>query len=238
MPTPRFLDDVFDLVLGRACASCHQPGSTLCHACLSGLRGRAAVVRAGLAQTVVGALQYEGLGRQVILEYKERGNRSLAPMLGRLLADSVLVHAAASRSRDVTLVPVPSHRHAPRGFDALGAIAQAAARQLARDGIHARVEPRLRPGTSYRPMKGLGRQDRHDRITGAFRPVPHHRGPRDDARVVLLVDDILTTGATATEALRALASAGHRIDGVAVVAAASRDMPATSRGPAPPTRPP
>ncbi len=237
MPPPALLVEVFDLVLGRTCLGCHAPGSVLCPACLAPLRGHVQPVAiAELAIPVHAASPYDGLTREAILEYKERSSRSLAPMLGRLLADAVLAAARPHRPLRCVLVPVPSHRHAPRGFDALGAVARSAARTLSRDGLPTRVEHHLRPGPAYLPMKGLSQAERRSRIIGAFRATePFRPGPAGS--LVLLIDDVVTTGATIGEALRTLTSTGARIDGIAAVAAAgpSRGRQARNHVPVPPT---
>jgi predicted amidophosphoribosyltransferase len=237
MPPPALLVEVFDLVLGRTCLGCHTPGSVLCPECLALLRGGVrSVPLAGLAIPLHAASPYDGLTREAILEYKERGSRSLAPMLGRLLADAALAAARLHRPARCVLVPVPSHRHAPRGFDALGAVARSAARDLSRDGLPTRVERRLRPGPAYLPMKGLSRSERRTRIIGAFRAAGPTR-PSDAGSLVLLIDDVVTTGATMSEALRTLTIAGMRVDAIAAVAATgpSRGRPARNPAPVPPT---
>ena len=235
MSTPPLITDVFDLVLGRTCLDCQTPGPALCPTCLAQLRGRTRSVSIpGLVVPVCAAADYDGIARDVILEYKERGSRSLAPVLGRLLADAALTVARPHRPSGCVLIPVPSHRHAPRGFDALGSVARAAAQALTRDGLPSRVERRLRPGPAYVPMKGLGRGERQFRISGAFRPAGRTRPAPGDG-FVLLVDDVVTTGATASEALRTLAATGTRVGGVAAVAAPSRGTPGTIRAPARPT---
>jgi predicted amidophosphoribosyltransferase len=237
MPAPALLVEIFDLVLGRTCLGCHTPGSVLCPECLVLMRGRVQPTPIpGLTVPVYAASPYDGLTREAILEYKERGSRSLAPMLGRLLADAALAAARPHRPARCVLVPVPSHRHAPRGFDALGAVARSAARDLDRDGLPTRVERHLRPGPAYLPMKGLSRGERQSRIIGAFRAAAATR-PAAPGSLVLLIDDVVTTGATVSEARRTLTTVGMRIDGIAAVAAAgtSRGRPARSHGPVPPT---
>ena len=101
------------------------------------------------------------------------------------------------------------------------------------------VEPWLETVSAYRPLKDLSRAERRLRIEGAFR-VPARVRRRAALQVgagVIVVDDVLTTGATMGEAVRTLTAAGIPVAGVAVVAWASRDTWATSRAPARPTTP-
>lgn len=218
---------------------CDAIGTALCAACLARLRGRVGTVASspGLPPTTA-ALSYEDDGSALILEYKERGNRGLAPMLGELLADAIEPHLRRLRPGSV-VVPVPSHRRAARGFDALGGIVGAAGHALAARGRPVLVQPWLESASSYRPLKDLTRAERRHRIEGAFRVPSRVRrsGAWPAHGGVIVVDDVLTTGATLGEAVRTLTGAGIRVEGVAVVAWASRDRPVTSPAPARPMFP-
>jgi predicted amidophosphoribosyltransferase len=233
MRTHHLLSDVADLVLGRRCLRCEAIGSALCDACLERLRSRVLTVPTapGIPPTTA-SLPYEDAGRLLVWEYKERGNRGLAPMLGTLLADAIEPHLAPSSTLPGIVVPVPSHRRAARGFDALGGITRAAARALDARGRPVLVRPWLATASAYRPLKDLSRDQRRQRIDGAF-AVRGRMGDRPSPCVV--VDDVLTTGATVGEAVRTLTAAGIPVAGVAVVAWASPGRSATSRAPARPT---
>ena len=210
----RVIRDVADLVLGRSCLACSVTGPSLCEECLALLRaqpGRRTVVHGTPGHS---AVDYRGAGRWVILDYKQHGDRSLARPLGRLLADAVLdVH----RGGPLTLVPIPAHRRSRRGFDALGAVAEHAARELAASGRPARIDRLVRSAARYPPLKDLGRLERQRRVLGAFTARPGAEGAARGG--VIVVDDVLTTGATIREAIRALTATGHRVIGFATVAA-------------------
>ena len=217
MLMPELMVDALDLVLGRACLRCHEPGRVLCRPCLSALRGSAGPVTSAMDLPVAtAALPYAGDGARLVLAYKEHGNRALTPMLGLLLADALASHPALQGRRTVTIVPVPGHRRARRGFDALGDLCTAAATALTHDGRSAQVRRAVRSVRSSPPLKGMARNDRRHAIDGAFvaRDVPL-------IAPILVVDDVLTTGATMRETIRALAEAGHHVDGVAVIADAT-----------------
>lgn len=234
------LTDVADLVLGRRCLMCEAVGTSLCVACLDDLRGRVlAVAGSPDLPPATASLPYEVEGRTLVLEYKERGNRGLTPMLGALLADALEPHLARLPAAPRVVVPIPSHRRSARGFDALGGITRAAAQALSQRGRPVLVQSWLETASAYRPLKDLTRDERRRRIEGAFR-VPervrrHVRRPTGAG--VILVDDVLTSGATVGEAARALTGAGIPVAGVAVVAWASRDRWATTRAPARATSP-
>lgn len=229
------LTDALDLMLARACLMCGRLGRALCSACLTTLRGRAGVhVGVTGLPTVACALPYEGPARRALLEYKERANRSLAPMLGVLLADAVRVLVPDPALRGTLLVPVPGHRRPSRGFDALGAIVDGCDRELSGERRAVRHERLLRMDVPHPALKGLGRDDRRAAVAGAF-GVDRRVRARLPPGPIVVVDDILTTGATAGEAVRALSAAGLTVAGVAVIAAASRDTSARSPGPVRPT---
>ncbi|WP_435842751.1 ComF family protein [Streptomyces fradiae] len=109
----------------------------------------------------------------------------------------------------LALVPVPSARRSvrARGHDAVRRVAVAAARELRRTGIEARVAPVLRQRRVVADQAGLGARQRHANLAGALEVVPGGARLLAGARVVL-VDDLMTTGATLNEAARALCEAG------------------------------
>jgi len=206
--------DLVDLVLPQACAGCAEPSALLCDACrraLAGLRPAPAVPSPcppGLPRTWA-AGTYGGPLRGALLAHKERGRLALAAPLGALLAGAV----AALRSPAV-LVPVPSSRSAvrARGHDHALRLARAAA--AAGGG---RATPLLVPARVVADQGGLGAQERADNLAGALRV----RRPLDGLPVVV-VDDVVTTGATLVEAARALREGGAAVRGCAVLAATQR----------------
>ena len=219
--------DVADLVLGRACLACDAPGPSLCAGCLLRMRRQPHQAASVAGLEGLAACPYRGTVRRAVLDYKQHADRSLARPLGRLFADAVLAlghdpgleHDPGDR-RPRLLVPIPAHRRSRRGFDALGAIAEHAAGCLAHDGSRARVERLLHPRTRYPPLKDLGRRERQQRVRGAFTAIS--AGREGDRPALVVVDDVLTTGATIGEAIRTLVRAGHRVVGFATVAAADR----------------
>jgi predicted amidophosphoribosyltransferase len=165
---------------------------------------------------IVAATAYDGLARRAVIAYKEHADRSLAEPLGLLLADSIELLLRDSRPEGASLTPVPGHRHSTRGFDALGSIVRHASVALAARGRRVPVHHLIRPAAEYLPLKGLGRDQRFAQISGAFEAVSARRR---EQRTVIVVDDIVTTGATATEAVRVLLRSGVPVIGVATVAA-------------------
>ncbi|GAA1932421.1 hypothetical protein GCM10009716_44540 [Streptomyces sodiiphilus] len=211
------------LVLPAVCAGCGAPPVVLCEHCRGELSGKPArEVRpvpapAGLPP-VYAAAHYADQPRAVLLAHKERGALPLAAALGDALANGVRAAAGASRGGPLWLVPVPSARSAVarRGHDAVRRMALAAAGRLRGEGVPCRVLPLLRQRRPVLDQAGLTAVQRLANLTGALEASV---GGLPDDGVVVLVDDILTTGASLAEAARAVRAAGGRPAAAAVVAA-------------------
>ncbi|MFG2984831.1 ComF family protein [Streptomyces sp. NPDC048258] len=212
------------LVLPVDCAGCGAARVLLCAGCREALSG-AGAVRArpspcpeGLP-AVHAAAAYEGPVRAVLLAHKERGALPLAGALGAALAAAVWAGGVGVEEREVALVPVPSARRQvrARGHDPTRRIALAAAGRLRRAGVPARVAPVLRLRRAVADQAGLGARQRRENLSGALEVC--RGGVRlTGGAAIVLVDDLITTGATLTEAARAVRAA--RLAGVAGLRAA------------------
>lgn len=216
--------DLLDLVLARACLACGQPGRAWCAACLAACpRDRAPNRPVGGDVALVSATRYDGVVREAIVDYKEHGNRALAPMLGQLLAEAVLAYLRNGDDGAV-LVPVPGHRRPERGFDALGGIVRPARARLAELGIRTALVTAVRLDSDPGPIKYLDRRQRQAAVAGTMRPARSRwlaRATRSGLPLIV-VDDVVTTGGTVTEAVAALKAVGIEPAGVAAVARATR----------------
>ncbi|MFI5826569.1 ComF family protein [Streptomyces sp. NPDC051578] len=223
------------LVLPADCAGCGAPRVVLCARCraaLGGGAGRVRPVAAPAALPVVHAgAAYGGPVRAVVLAHKERGALPLAGPLGAALAAAVLSAGPAGpggrggaggvgEAGELALVPVPSTRRQTRarGHDPARRIALAASARLRGAGVPARVAPVLRLRRRVADQAGLGARERWENLAGALEVRPAGMRLAGGARIVV-VDDVMTTGATLAEAARALRAAGLRVAGAAVVAA-------------------
>lgn len=205
--------DLLDLVLPRECTGCGDPGRLLCRGCEQMLDGAPFVHRptpapAGLPR-LTATTAYDGVVRQLLLAHKEHGRTGLTAPLGRALAAAVAVHGPGA-----LLVPVPSSRAAvrERGHDHARRLARVAARRL---GL--RCAPLLRQARPVDDSVGLSAAARAGNLAGALVAPASLRGVE-----VLVVDDLVTTGATVAEAARALTAGGARVRGAAVVSATLR----------------
>ena len=203
-----------DLLLGASCPGCGHPAVALCATCSVGITPRPAVVRTQPVD-VAAAGEHDGVLRLAIVAWKEEGRSALVRPLAHLLGASVL--EVADPARPLILVPVPTSRRSrrARGADVVDELARCAAELLRATGAKVAVDQALRVARRVADQSGLGARDRRDNLRGAF-AVRSTR--RLEGRDVVVVDDIVTTGATLGEAVRALRAVDHRPRAAAVVA--------------------
>lgn len=230
------------------CVGCGAEDSDLCDDCAAGIRRAVRVPfrseNAALALPllhdedseagfsvlpVYAAGRYEGAMARAVLAFKDREflrlERVLAPAMGRAVAEALrrlpAVHQQTGRS--VLLVPAPSSPRSRlrRGFEPLERLLDVA-------GFGEQRVRALAPMEGTTGMMGLlrgrggsqkvrGARERRSRLAGTFCAAAPPGSPVPE---VLLVDDVMTTGATLAEMYRALTAAGHEVRGAAVLAAA------------------
>lgn len=227
-------------MLGSVCVGCAAPGRTLCRRCEATLPRHGEVAwptptPSGLAVPFA-AGPYDGLLKALVNEHKEHGSFALAVPLGRVLCD--VVHdllladqAQVPRVGQVLLVPVPSRSAVVRrrGHDPLLRMTREATRRLRRYGVDAVARQLLVSTGRVRDQSTLGADERAANLAGAMRCRRCAAPPPGPGRLVV-VDDVLTTGATAREAQRALERGGFAVTGVATVAATRRRQPPAAPG--------
>lgn len=157
---------------------------------------------------------YEGNVRRSILRFKFRNARSYADGYGRILAMKLL--SAYPEGFDVlTWVPVSRLRRLRRGYDQVELLAQSVGRELGMSPVST-----LRKIRNNRPQSRIkDPAARRANVLGAYR-LAH--GAAVEGKRVLLLDDVLTTGATAGECARVLLTAGAKEVHCAAIAAARK----------------
>ena len=210
---------MLDLILPRECGGCGAPSTRWCDACaveLSVPAERPPVVNPRIdPQVPVFALgRYAGARRRAIVALKEHGRGDLVGPLSRALAlglHRLLMWGMVETP--LTIVPAPTRRSAARrrGGDPVSRLARAAVA----GHPDVTVLEALRMKALARDSVGLGTSARERNIAGRVLL----RGARPRTEVVI-VDDIVTTGATARESVRTLHAAGVRVAAVLAIAAA------------------
>ncbi|MEU0881108.1 phosphoribosyltransferase [Lentzea sp. NPDC005914] len=199
-----------DLLLPPSCAGCDRPGTACCATCLDDFGPPRRIQVSGVGPPVWALAAYHGAARELVLAFKERGARALVAWFGAMVAAALV----GVGPRPWTLIPAPSRRSAARerGGDHMLRIARAVE--------IARVGPVLRLADGVRDSVGLGVGERRRNLEG--RVLVHGRPPPG---TTVVLDDVITTGATAAACVRALRGVGVRTDAVLVL---------TSARPAPP----
>ncbi|NDL58575.1 ComF family protein [Phytoactinopolyspora mesophila] len=219
-----------ELMLGTACAGCGAEPGLICSDCRAELLGPAAAgqeLPGAEGIQFAGTAAYAGAVGAMIVQHKERGRLALSRPLGDALAIAVTAVLAGDGGcaecgrRTVALIPVPSRRSTSRkrGHDPVLRMARRAASVLRRAGQDATVVAGLRHVRKVDDQASLGRTARAANLCGAMAvraPVPKLL----NGRCGIVVDDIVTTGSTLRESVRALTASGLVPCGAAVVAVA------------------
>jgi len=220
-----------DVALPPLCPSCRDlvTDSGLCPACWSklafiappycprlgipfaydpgpGILSMQAIAHPPAYQRARAAVRYDDVARALVHAFKYGDRMDLAPMIGRWMARAgheLLGDADA-------LVPVPLHwrRLWTRRFNQSAALAE----QISRESGIAVKHAALKRAKATAQQVGLSRKDRATNVQGAFRVAPAAK-PEVAGRRLIVIDDVLTSGATADACARALLRAGAaRVD--------------------------
>lgn len=232
VPLTDALLDAWAVVVPVECAGCGDHDRALCRRCRAAIAPR--VARRTVASLEVSSgLRYAGEVREVILALKEGGRtglaRPLALSLSAALADALAAEDAEAAVRAggsvAEIVRVPGGRAAfrRRGFDPVALL-------LRRAGVD--PVPVLEATRATRSQKTLDLSSRAVNLAGSIRASRPLAGRR-----FVLVDDVVTTGATLAEAARALREGGGSVDRAATLADTPRRFPRRAGGLPNPGRP-
>jgi ComF family protein len=220
------IEELFNIVAPHECLGCQQEGALLCAACgltmatlpprcyrcqrlSANFRTCPACRKQTALYAVLAVTVYDGLAKELLHRLKFGRAQAAAGTIADLLAP--YCSPLASQIDSITYIPTANTRIRERGYDQARLIARALARRLQVPCL-----PLLARAGSQRQL-GQGRQKRLRQMSGAFwalRPAQLHN------QRILLIDDVLTTGATCETAARTLRKAGARRVYAAVFAAA------------------
>lgn len=241
---PSWVAALADLVVPLECAGCGRPRQRWCADCDATLAGPPVAVRtrADLRVPVWALARHSGPAARAVSAYKDRGRSDLSRQFGTALAAGLDDLRAAGElpeagERPTVLVPAPASARARRrrGFDHMRGVVDALAADLTGSlpPGPVTVAPLLEVRGRVRDASGLRAQARSENLSGRIRRRPESIPLRASAgapatvvelltvpTTVLLVDDVVTTGATAAECVDVLAAGGLRVAGVLALTAA------------------
>jgi ComF family protein len=188
-----------------ACAGCASPDLALCAQCRHELMPAPSEHQLSDGTRLWAALPYGGILRSVILQFKENNRTDIARYLAPLL-EAAILRAEEDAGRHAVLVCIPSSSGAwrRRGYRPVDLLVKRAG------FAHLSV---LMNSAGGGVQKRLSADQRLMNRRGAFRARGWLAG-----KSIILVDDVVTTGATLAEAVRAIHQAGGVVTGAAVVA--------------------
>ena len=200
--------DALALLLPVSCAGCDEPDVALCERCALALAPaprRQSIEAPGGVVAVWSGLAFDGVAARVLRAIKEEGRTSLAEALAPALA-AALAHAGAG---DAVLVPLPTSRRSyrRRGYR----VPDLLVRRVGR-----------RPSRLLRYARRTGDQRGLDRDARARNVAQSLVATGGAGQRVVVVDDVVTTGASLGEAVRALRAGGAVVVAAVTVAATPR----------------
>lgn len=174
----------------------------------------------------VASATYAGVVRELVVGFKEHQRFGLVTVLAPMLLTSVecCLEQLPSGVAPVTLVPVPSAPAAVRrrGHDAVARLARRCAVLMRRRGHQVAVSCALAPVGAVLDQAGLSASARAANLEGGLRLRRSVSADPSLSRPIIVVDDVITTGSSAAEAVRVLRTAGMDPVALATVAATRR----------------
>ena len=202
--------EMLAFMLAATCAGCDRPESLLCDECRERLSPTPLELRTPRGLRVRAALPFELVAARCLRRLKDDGETMIARPLGttlRAVLGDEVGRVRATWGGQALVVPMPTSRAAfrRRGYRVPDLLIRRAGEEPSR---------LLRPGRRSADQRGLGAGARAENVRDTMRASAAGCG-----RAVVLVDDVVTTGASFDEAARALGTAGFEVvSGVALAA--------------------
>ena len=210
---------LLELLYPSKCVFCSQmlgrEETEICTSCRKTLPYcEGSVKRVPYSKTTAAVVYYENQVRESVLRYKFRGNPQYSAAYGRLLAMKI-----AEQGIDfdlITHVPVSRRRQRRRGYDQAARLAKAVSRELGCKQQKLLKKIRNNPAQSGLPRP----EQRRANVLGVYKAV---NSKKVQGKTILLIDDVMTTGATLSECCRTLLDTGAAHVSCAVLATVRRD---------------
>lgn len=211
----RFLSELKFLLFPTRCFGCRELGYSICSQCR--MQWNPHIYQTGIANlNVYSAIPYSPIARNILLAAKEQSVKSADQLV--LAALRVSIHELFRKQSSCALVPIPSRptSNRRRGRDFLNEMAISVAKDY---GVA--VLPLLEHQRNIRDQSKLNISSRRQNLAMALSIKPQFRGNYSGENVVIL-DDLVTTGATINEANRALTKGGFKVQAAATACVALR----------------
>jgi predicted amidophosphoribosyltransferase len=213
-----------ELIFPARCIGCSQLGISICSSCRSSWHPHiylSEVNSSGRNYPVISSVQYSPVASRVLLSAKESNIMSADDLLTDAISHSLRYFVKHFGGE--TLVPIPSRRAASRkrGRNFLSEICEEVARS-SETSINLCKMQLLKHARSVQDQSSLNSKQRFVNLSGAL-VVPSKFSStisRGNIGTLIIVDDLITTGATLAEAIRALCAAGFEVKGAVTGAVA------------------
>ncbi len=208
------IDEILSLLYPTSCIQCGQSGPTICPRCELELQSPRSVFRVGGVR-LYSALEYNEAAAHLILSAKENNDRSAAKYLASLMAMRFgRLHRENPHDKYLFL-PVPSSRSADyrRGFAHTVVLSKLVSKEILREyGVVVEVAPLVVPARRVADQSRLSAKDRAINLDHAFqvkKSADQSLQSQGSEVGIIVVDDLVTTGSTISEAIRALRGAHY-----------------------------
>lgn len=220
------LRGIESLVFDNTCLICGSSESQFCDHCRRDWNSNPRKIE-GESFPVYASIPYTDKAKMVLLSAKENGEKFTTDLLVKELKASIkelLVYESAE-SKEVLLVPIPSSRRTTRrrGIDFISTLTKAIEIELNSERSKASFRRCriLSLSKEVQDQSGLSESQRHENLRGAFQVVSSFKSDLP----IVVVDDVITTGSTLREAVRALKERNLTVLGAATACASQRRLP-------------
>lgn len=214
------INSLKELIYPNICLCCSAPGLKICHSCAKYWLANPNKSKVG-NNFLFFVAAYDEKTSPVILASKESGNREAIELIARSITSSIVFAILnLGISQPVNLVTIPSQLSAirRRGRDHIKNVVQEVIIQLKQENINAIYLPILKPIKKTKDQSDLNGLQRKENMSHAFLV----KSSPISQSAIILIDDLVTTGASIQEGARALAEAKITIDAVVTACAVGR----------------